>query len=145
MKKSVLVFCSLALAGITFWPVHTAPNALEWIVATNSRFNVLRIVMGLLLSTYAYMPKLQNTTMRLVLRALGVVVCLLAFYGMYYLSYSAYGPNMFPLDVASLLEAGIVAILASLTIPNETTYAHDGHNQPRNKRRLQILMRWLNN
>lgn len=116
MKKSVLSLVCILLIGSAFWQLRTAPNSFDWLVATNAKFDILRVSLGVGLLGYAFIPRLQTTQMRLVIRALGVVVFLLALRGLYYLTYvDSHGLNMYPLDVVSLLEAGIITMLASLS------------------------------
>jgi hypothetical protein len=69
---------------------------------------------GMLLFTYAVAPALRNYYTRMIVRTLGIVMVALALNGIFYVTYSdSSGLSMFPLDIVSMLEAGIIAVIAS--------------------------------
>jgi hypothetical protein len=141
MKKPALIMYSSTLLSLSFWPVHAASDSFTWLVATNGKFNALRLLIAIILPLYAFMPKLQTMHVRLAIRAAGLVISSLALYGLYYLSYGGqYGPNMLPLDIASLMEAGILAVLVSLTVPYGTSIqTHTGKRSKRFRFALKRL------
>lgn len=120
MSRSALGLFAVALIALSFWDINTANNAFEWIVATNQNFNGLRIAAGLSVLGFLVIPQLQNQYVSIFMRVFGALLVALALNGLYFLTYNdSRGLSMFPLDVVTILEAGIIVMIASLSVPYE--------------------------
>lgn len=118
MRKSVIILSSMALLLMSFWQVHSGSTSMSWLLATNPNYNLIRIMIGLLLVGYVYLPDAQQYMTRWVIRSIGIILLTIGCSGLLYLTYNdSRGLSMYPLDIISLVESAILAVFVSITVP----------------------------
>jgi hypothetical protein len=105
---------------MSFWQIHGGTSSLNWLMATNPNYNIIRILIALLLIGYVYLPDVQQFATRWVIRSIGIILLTVGCSGLLYLTYNdSRGLSMYPLDIISLIEGAILAVFVSITVPGE--------------------------
>lgn len=117
MNKTVLAAFSGLLLAISLLGVHDPQNSIQWIFASNPQFDALRIGIAAIMLGYGFIPQLREHNAVITLKVVGTLLPLIVIFGFF--GTGSDTMRLYPLDVFSFMEAGIIAILLSFQMQDD--------------------------
>ena len=122
MKKSVLCLFILFLFSVNFLAFTNPASSVEWLLAANTKLDLLRNILAVVLLSYLLLPIIKFRRARLLLECAGAVVIVITLGSAFFIPYTdQLHIRMYPLDMITALESFVVLML--MGINSETTKA----------------------